>query len=82
MLGLYPVVTQPVYLITSPWFSNITMSVGKGKALEISAENLGDGSYYVQSLKITGLQWNKSWLRHEDIKDGGMLEFVLGGGGR
>jgi len=25
MLGLYPVVTQPVYLLLSPWFSDVTL---------------------------------------------------------
>ena len=78
MLGIYPVVTQPVYLITAPWFNNMSMAVGGGKTLRISAEGLTDSSYYVQSLKINGAAWNQSWFSHDDIKDGGTMEFVLG----
>lgn len=79
MLGLYPVVTQPIYLVGSPWFSDISMHVGNEKYLKISADNLSDESYYVQSLKVNGQDWNQSWIHHDDIKNGGTLEFVLGG---
>lgn len=78
MLGLYPVATQPVYLIGSPWFTNISLAVGDVKRLSITAQNLSDSSYYVQSLKVNGQAWNQSWLSHDDIKDGGSLDFVLG----
>jgi putative alpha-1,2-mannosidase len=78
MLGLYPVVPQPIYLTGSPWFSNISMHVGHGKFLNISARNLSDESYYVQSLRVNGQNWNQSWVHHDDIKSGGTLEFVLG----
>lgn len=77
MLGLYPVVTQPVYLIGSPWFSNISMAVGN-HTLMITAQNLSDSSFYVQSLKVNGQAWNQSWITHDDIKNGGSLDFVLG----
>ncbi|TVY51721.1 putative secreted glycosidase [Lachnellula cervina] len=78
MLGFYPVATQPVYLIGSPWFTDISMAVGDGKRLSIKAQNLSDSSYYVQSVKVNGQAWNQSWFTHDDIKDGGSLEFVLG----
>lgn len=77
MLGLYPVVTQPVYLILSPWFSDITVNIGD-KPLHITAKGLSDNSFYVQSLKVNGKAWRKSWLSHDDIASGGRLEFVLG----
>lgn len=77
MLGLYPVVTQPIYLILAPWFSDITMTIGN-KPLRITAEGLSDNSFYVQSLKVNGEPWNRSWLSHSDIASGGTLEFVLG----
>ncbi|EEP78043.1 conserved hypothetical protein [Uncinocarpus reesii 1704] len=77
-LGLYPVVTQPIYLLSSPWFSNISVSVGENATLTITATNLSDQSYYVQSVKVNGRQWDKSWVGHDDIKDGGIIEFELG----
>lgn len=79
MLGMYPVATQPVYLILAPMFEKYEMKVGlSGKVLRVTAKGLGEDSFYVQSLKVNGKQWHKSWLSHDDIKDGGSLEFVLG----
>ncbi|KAI9877042.1 MAG: hypothetical protein M1830_004961 [Pleopsidium flavum] len=80
MLGLYPVVTQPVYLLLSPWFDDIAINVGgSGNAtLRIMAKGLSDTSYFVQSVRVNGQQWNQSWVSHDDIKDGGSIEFMLG----
>ncbi|KAI0152810.1 glycosyl hydrolase [Xylariaceae sp. FL1272] len=80
MLGLYPVVTTPVYLITSPWFRDVNVSVGtNGEVLRIKAEGLDNkDSYYVQSVKVNGETWDKNWLEHEDVMKGGLIEFELG----
>lgn len=82
MIGLYPVVTQPIYLVLSPRFEDITMRLGDGGAsLRIKATGLDKGSY-VQSLKLNGQKWDRSWINHEDIvrPDGedSLLEFELG----
>ena len=78
MLGLYPVVTQPVYLLLSPWFNDISVSAGGNSTLRITAQGLSETSYYVQSVKVNGQPWNKSWITHDDIKNGGRIDFVLG----
>jgi len=80
MLGFYPVVTQPIYLLLSPWFDDISINVGgSGNAtLRITAKGLSDTSYFVQSVRVNGQQWNQSWVSHDDIKDGGSIEFMLG----
>ena len=80
MLGLYPVVTQPVYLLLSPWFEDIAMDIGGGKRVKITAEGLGEDSYYVQGVTVNGRSWNQSWISHEDLVggEGGSIHFVLG----
>jgi putative alpha-1,2-mannosidase len=79
MLGMYPVVTQPVYLLSSPWFPDINMTVNGNRTLRITAEGLGLESYFVQSVKINGQNWTKNWFHHEDVMiEGGSIEFVLG----
>ena len=77
---MYPVVTQPVYLLLSPMFSDIKLSVGNGKTLHITAQGLSDNCYFVQSVRVNGVAWNKSWVSHEDLVsgNGGKIEFVLG----
>ena len=77
--GLYPVVTQPVYLLLSPWFSDLSISVAGNKTLKIMSTGLEDGPY-VQNVKVNGVQWDKSWVTHDDLVggDGGRIEFILG----
>ncbi|KAJ5549124.1 hypothetical protein N7513_006358 [Penicillium frequentans] len=78
MLGIYPIVTQPVYLLSSPWFPDLNMTINGNKTLRISATGLKDG-FYVQSVKINGEKWTKNWFEHEDIMvNGGRIEFELG----
>ena len=73
-------VTQPVYLIGSPWFSDINMTINGDKTLRITANGLDNAdSYYVQSVNINGQQWTENWLEHNDIMvNGGTIEFELG----
>jgi putative alpha-1,2-mannosidase len=78
MLGLYPVVTQPIYLLGSPWFKDINITVNHNETLRITAEGLGEDSIYVQSVRINGEAWEKNWVGHEEIGNGGLVEFVLG----
>ncbi|PHH66804.1 hypothetical protein CDD81_5936 [Ophiocordyceps australis] len=81
MIGLYPVTGQPVFLIGSPWFSDLTLLLGGGKKLRIrtTGNDDGDKAFYVQSLEVNGERWNKSWLSWTDVfAAGGSLSFVLG----
>lgn len=81
MIGLYPIVTQPVYLLQSPWFSDINMTINNNATLRIIAHDLDNnaGSYYVQSVTLNGQPWTKNWFVHEDIMvNGGTIEFFLG----
>ena len=39
----------------------------------------GDERFYVQSLKVNGVKWEKGWLEWGDVfEKGGSMEFVLG----
>jgi putative alpha-1,2-mannosidase len=86
MLGLYPIVTTPVYLLESPWFDDINITVNHNKNLRIRAEGLDDGDgkqgYYVQGVTINGQEWSKNWFEHEDaggiMTEGGEIAFTLG----
>jgi putative alpha-1,2-mannosidase len=73
------VVTQPIYLILSPWFSNLNISVAENKTLQITTEGLESGPY-VQGLTVNGKVWNQSWVTHDDliVGEGGKIHFILG----
>ncbi|KAJ5689967.1 hypothetical protein N7462_004359 [Penicillium macrosclerotiorum] len=82
MIGLYPITGQTTFLIHSPWFESMTIDLGGGKALKITAtggDGNGDSNIYVQSLKVNGKAWTKNWLTWDDIfAHGGTLAFELG----
>ena len=79
MLGLYPLrMGAPEYVIGSPAFERIDVELKNGRTLSVVAKGNTDSNVYVQSLKVNGRPWNKAWLHHDDIADGGILEFVMG----
>ncbi|KAI6528543.1 hypothetical protein MCOR16_005332 [Pyricularia oryzae] len=79
MLGLYPMTGQTTFLIGSPWLDDITISLGDGKSLQITSTGGSEDSFYVQSLKVNGKNWTKTWVTWDDIfAKGGKLEFTLG----
>ena len=82
MIGLYPVTGQTTFLIHSPWYESMTISLGSGKELVITStggDGNGDTDFYVQSLKVNGQPWTKNWLTYNDVfANGGTMEFVLG----
>ena len=79
VIGLYPMVGQTIFFIGSPWFSDLTFDLGGGKKLEITTEGGSEDKFYVQSLKVNGKNWDKTWLTWYDIfAEGGTMEFVLG----
>ncbi|KAF2843067.1 glycoside hydrolase family 92 protein [Patellaria atrata CBS 101060] len=85
MLGLYPIVTTPVYLLQSPWFPDINLTVNHNHTLRIRASGLDDSDgrqgYYVQSVEINGQPWTKNWFQHSDLDimtRGGEIAFELG----
>ena len=63
----------------------MTLTVGDGKTLRITADNLDEDSYYVQSVSLNGVPWTQNWVSHANLTSGGpdgssqaTLHFVLG----
>ncbi len=78
-LGFYPVTPGlPVYAIGSPVFSESVIQLPNGKKFKIIAENAGTENKYIQSARLNGVNWDKPWFSHDDIKNGGELYFIMG----
>lgn len=73
-------VGQTTFLILSPWFPQLAIDLGDDKTVNITTTGGNkDKAFYVQSVKVNGEQWDKSWITWEDIfANGGSMEFVLG----
>lgn len=77
-LGFYPVTPgMPMYTIGSPMFEHVTMQLPNGKTFEIVCKNYSPDNKYIQSAKLNGKNWDKSWFTHEDLVKGGKLELQM-----
>ena len=80
-LGFYPVCpgsAVPRYEIGTPRFKKVTLNLEKGEELNLVAYNNSDKNIYVQSVKVNGQKIDRSWLKHEEIITGGLIEFEMG----
>lgn len=78
-MGFYPVAPgQTFYAIGSPLFSKATIHLESGKKFVISANNISTENVYIQSAKLNGNNYSKSFLNHDDIMNGGKLIFEMG----
>lgn len=78
-LGLYQV--EPAggkFIFGTPLFDTASVEVGGGKRLEIKAKNNSAENIYVQRVIFNGEPYNKSYIDYERIKNGGVLEFIMG----
>jgi predicted alpha-1,2-mannosidase len=78
-IGFYPVTPgSGTYNIGSPAFEKTVVHLSNGKEFRIEAKNCSQQNKYIQSAKLNGKEWNKPWFSHDDIKDGGVLELIMG----
>jgi hypothetical protein len=77
--GFYPVTPgSTVYAIGSPLFPEVRFNLENGKSFVIRARNISERNVYVQSARFNGKPYNKSFLLHDDLMDGGELVFQMG----
>jgi len=78
-LGFYPVYpASGKYIFGSPLFDEATLQLDHGKTFTVKAANNGPNNIYIQQVKLNGRAYHKSYLTHEDIVKGGLLEIEMG----
>jgi predicted alpha-1,2-mannosidase len=77
-LGFYPV-TPGVdqYVLGSPLFNRATLKLENGNQFTIKVNNNSKENYYIKSVSLNGGNYNNSYLRYDDIQNGGEIEFSL-----
>lgn len=78
-MGFYPV--NPVsgeYEIGTPLFSEIQMHLDNGKTFTVLAPGVSRENIYIQSVKVNGQPYDKSYITHRQIMDGATVEFEMG----
>lgn len=78
-MGFYPV--NPVsgeYEIGTPLFPEIQMHLDNGKTFTVLAPGVSRENIYIQSVKVNGQPYDKSYITHRQIMDGATVEFEMG----
>ena len=77
-MGFYPV--DPVsgrYDIGTPLFSEVRMRLDNGKVFSVLAHGISKENIYIRSVKLNGEPYDKSYITHEQIMAGSILEFEM-----
>lgn len=78
-LGFYPVnPANSIYSFGSPQFESAIISLADGKKFEVRTINNGDDNIYIQKIVLNGKRYKKNYITHNDILNGGILEFTMG----
>lgn len=76
-IGFFPNAGQDVYLISTPHFKKVSISLGEGNKLLVIAENLTDKNIFIISAELNGKPLNQAWFKYSDIKNGGILKLKM-----
>jgi predicted alpha-1,2-mannosidase len=78
VMGFYPVCPgSNEYVIGTPGLSKANINLENGKSFIITANNLSEKNIYIQSITLNGKKYEKLFIRHEDIMNGGELIFEM-----
>ena len=77
-LGFYPVnPASGEYIIGTPMLEEATIHLPDGKTFAIKAPRKKGNEIYIRSIKLNGKKHTKNYITHQDILNGGTLEFVM-----
>jgi putative alpha-1,2-mannosidase len=77
-LGFYPLnPADGKYYIGSPLVKKATLKLDNGKTFTIDTQDQADGNVYVKKILLNGKMLATPFITHQDIMDGGTLEFVM-----
>ena len=77
-MGFYPV--DPVsgrYEIGSPLYPEVRMRLPNGKTFTVRANGVSQENCYIRSMTFNGAPYDKTYITHEQILSGGVLEFEM-----
>ena len=77
-MGFYPV--NPVsgkYEIGTPLFPEMKLHLANGKTFTVLAPKVSKENIYIQSIKVDGQPYDKTYLTHEQIMNGATVEFEM-----
>ena len=77
-MGLFPLdPVDPIYLIGSPVFPELTLHLDNGKDFKIVANHVNEENFYIRSAKLNGQEFNQPWINYKTLMEGGILELEM-----
>jgi predicted alpha-1,2-mannosidase len=77
--GFYPV--NPAdgrYVFGKPQFAEIVINLPTQKTFTVKATNLSDQNIYIQKVTLNGKDYEKGYITHQQLLEGGTIEFKMG----
>lgn len=77
-LGFYPVnPASGEYVIGTPMLQQAVIQLPDGKQFIVKAPRKKESDIYIRSMKLNGKKYTRTSITHQDIINGGTLEFVM-----
>lgn len=77
-LGFYPVCPgTSQYVIGSPLFKSVKLYFENGNSMKITSANNGERNRYIQSMTMNNENYDKNFLTHETLLQGGTINFSM-----
>ena len=77
-MGFYPVCPgTDEYIFGAPLFDKITLKLETGNKFIINAKNNSRENIYVDKIELNGKTWDKNYVKHSTIQDGGEINFTM-----
>lgn len=77
-MGLYPLCPgTDQYVLGAPYFKKMTVHLENKKILTIEAPLLNPANIYVREVRWNGKLWDKAYITHQELAQGGKLEFHM-----
>lgn len=77
-MGFYSVTpASNEYIIGKPLFSKATINLENGNRFTIVAQGISDDNIYIERVSLNGQALDRTFLYHNEIMDGGSLEFQM-----
>ena len=77
-MGFYPVCPgSDQYVLGAPYLPYLKLSLPNGNVLEIKAPKVSDRNRYVKKVRWNGQTYDKLYVCHKDLMQGGILEFDM-----
>ena len=78
-MGFYPVnPANGIYCFGSPQLPKATINLANGKTFTVITHNSGGKNVYIQKILLNGKEYKKLYIRHQDILQGGTIEYFMG----